>query len=315
MNRHGGPGRVVLGGVSALAIAVGITGFAGPAASAAQQLKLSLTYTCDFPVIGAQSAPIQVESNIPDSIAVGQSTAQYEVDASVSAPWELTLGLRGFGVSTITGTVDGQVDVEAPQGDLPETLAFGINKISLPAFSSFTGTATGSAPQVTFDEPGKAEIVVGNLTMRLDPRDSSGNLTSLGEMTVPCTLDSGQNDVAASFTIVGAASPASSSAGAAGSPAPTTSSASGLDPTPSTHVSASSQTTNTHPASATSASAPGSSPADASTRSTISAEPAGYASGGGTPWAAWLAGLLALAVIVAAAFRFGPRLWNRAGRR
>jgi hypothetical protein len=286
MNGRGRP-ATLLGGATALAIAAAVTGFAGPQAFASQQVSLTFRYTCDFPVIGSQSAPVEVDSNIPNSIAVGQSTAHYVVTASVTAPWELSLGLRADGVSTITGTVDGQAYVKAPQGNLTETVPFEIHEITLPAFSSFTGTATASAPAVTFSKPGKAEIIVGDLTLHLDPRDSNGNLTSLGEMTVPCEPNPGQNDVAVTFAITGAASPTSSSAATASSPSPS--------PSPSASAATSAST-----ATPTAAPTPHASPADP-----------GPPKGADAAWVIWLGSLAALVGIVTAAFRYGPRLWNR----
>jgi hypothetical protein len=298
-----GRGRhsTVLRGAAALAIAVGVTGLAQPRASAAQQVSLTLSYTCVFPVIGSQTAPVEIDSNIPDSIAVGRSTARYAVTASATAPWALALGLRADGVSSLTGTVDGQAYVDAPQGDLTEALPFDIHKIALSAFSSFTGTATGSAPEVTFSEPGKAKIVVGDLTLHLVPLNSNGNVASLGDMTVPCTLDPNQND-AVSFAITGAASPASSSSATASSdPAPTTTHASA--PSPSTHPSIS-------PATDTGIAASPVALAQSASASASAKDP-GHGSGGGDAWMMWLGGLVALAALGTAAHRYGPKPWKR----
>jgi hypothetical protein len=291
----------VLRGAAALAIAVGVTGLAQPRALAAQQVSLTLSYTCDFPVIGHQTAPVEIDSNIPDSIAVGQSTAHYAVTASATAPAALAFGLRAFGVSTLTGTVEGQATVEAPQGVLKETLPFTIHKISISAFSSFTGIATGNAPEVTFSKPGKAEIIVGNLTMHLVPLNSNGDVNSLGDMTVPCTLDANQNDVAVHFTITGAASPASSSSptsAPSSDPVTTTHTAS---PSPSAHPSTSPKT-NTSIAM---------SPVALAQSANASAKDAGHENGGGNAWMMWLGGLVALVAIGTAAYRYGPKPWKR----
>ena len=305
MNRHGGAGTVgggaVRSSVAALGIAVAMAGWFDPTrAFAAQQVSLNLTYTCDFPMIGSQKAAVEVDSDIPGSIAVGQSTAHYVVNASATVPWELTVGLHAFGVSTITGTVDGRVEVEAPQGDLAETVPFDIHEINLPSFSSFTGTATGSAPEVTFTEPGRAQIIVGGLTMHLTPRDSNGNLTSLGEMTVPCTLDSGQNDVAATITVTGAASTAAGSSTAS----------SGPDAAPTAHGTSASASASGGASTAVGA---GVSNAVSTSVSTLSASPTALSSstGGGDGWIAWLVGLVALGGAGTAAYRYGPRLWKR----
>jgi hypothetical protein len=273
---------VVLAGAVVLAITAGMTWFPAPRAFAAQRVALALAYTCAFPEIGDQSASVNVESDIPNSIAVGQSTAHYVVTASATVPWELAVGLRAFGVSTITGTVEGQAGVEAPQGDFAETVPFGVPKTTVPAFSSFTADAIGSAPAVTFAMPGTGEITVGNFLLHLVPRDSSGNLTPLGEPSVPCTLDPGQNDVAASFAITGAAKEASS--GPATEPATRSSS-----PVPS----ASSSMSVKHPA--------------VSRSESVRTAATGSSSSGDTGWVIWLGGLAALVAIGVAAFRIEVR--------
>lgn len=300
MNRPSRP-AIVLRAAAALAIAAAITGFAQTGASASQQVSVSVRYTCVFPVIGSESAPVEIDSNIPTSIAVGQSTAHYAVNASVTAPAELATGLRMAGVSTITGTVDGQALIEAPDDDFTKTVPFAVNKITIPLFSSFTGTATGSAPDVTFSVPGRGEILVGDLTMHLVPRDSNGNVVQLlGEMTVPCTVDSGQNDVAATFAITAAPSPAASHSATAApnpDPDPTSTSTHAASPSPSTGT-GSPQPTGTVASTASAA----------SSQSASAAGPGGPSKGGDAAWMIGLGSLLALVAIGAAAFRYRLKL-------
>lgn len=167
----------------------------------AQGSGLRLTYTCAFSLIGDQSISVDFFTNIPNSIAMGHSTANYAVKALATMPLEVTTALSLEGASTMAGTMDGQASIEAPQGDLAETVPFEIQKITLPNSSSFTATATGNVPAVTYSKPGRAEIIIDGLTMHLVPRDSSGNLSALGDMNVPCTLNTGQNNVVVSFTI------------------------------------------------------------------------------------------------------------------
>ena len=85
VSRRGRAG-IVLRGTAALAMTLGISGFCVTGASAAQQIAISVTYRCVFPEIGPENATVQISSNIPDSIAVGQSTAHYVVSASASVP-------------------------------------------------------------------------------------------------------------------------------------------------------------------------------------------------------------------------------------
>lgn len=123
---------VVLRSAAVLAITAAMTWLptAPASAAAAQRVILALTYTCAFPVIGNQSTSVNVSSDIPDSIPVGQSTAHYVVTATVTVPWELTAGMRTLGVRTVAGTADGVADVQAPQGNLTAAVPFTIPKIT-----------------------------------------------------------------------------------------------------------------------------------------------------------------------------------------
>lgn len=302
-----GSGRqaFALRGAAVLAMAAAIAAFAQPQAIASQQINLTLGYNCDFPEIGNQSATVEVGSDIPSSIEVGQPTSDYVVNASATAPWELTLGLHGYGVSTITGTVDGQAEVEAPQGSTAKTVSFDIHQITLPAFGTFIGTATGSMPEVTFSKPGPAEIIVGNLTMHLVLRDSNGNLTSLGEPTVPCTLNPGQNAVAASFTITGTSIPIPST-----SPSTSATASPGPDPAPTVHTSSLSPSPSSHPSASESAGVSTPSVTSGLTRSVSPTGP-GPSNGGDVAWVGGLGALAALVVIGAVVFRYGQRWRNR----
>jgi hypothetical protein len=308
MRRRGA--RTVRTGATAVAIALATAGFAETGASAAQQVALTLTYTCTFPAIGDQSVPVDVDADIPSSIPVGRSTAHFLVRASATAPWELTVGLRAFGVASITGTVDGQTEIQAPQGVFTETVPFVVAPITLPAYSSFTATATGSAPAMTFTKPGTVKIIVGSLTMHLDPTDANGNLTSLGAFDVPCTLNAGQSDVAATSVVTAAAPPAGSrsTTAAPSDPGSAAAGASASGPSASARVN-----TGTSTGVSAAAQSDPASPADpgSSAQALRSSEDPGSARGGGGAWPIWLGALAAIAVVGAAAVRYGPRLRRR----
>jgi hypothetical protein len=312
MNRRQATGTL-LRATAATGMALGLTAFPGTGAQAAQQVALTVTYTCTFPEIGTQSVAVAITSSAPNSIAVGQSTADIVVTATVTVPWELTVGLRAYGVSTVTGTAAGQADIDVPQGAWAETVPFTIPKISLPDFSSFTASATGSVPSITFSEPGRAEVTVGNLTAHLAPLDSNGNLTRLGEIDVPCTLKSGQDVTAASLAITAAPRVGSSSS------SPASSSSGSARPTPSSSASerpsdTADPTGTVPPGHTTSSGAAPSGPDGASSQaaaasssrsSTIGAAASGPPGGGDAAWAFGIGG--AVAIIAAAAITAGLR--------
>ncbi|MFD9124073.1 DUF6801 domain-containing protein [Kitasatospora sp. NPDC059571] len=310
-----GPGspkaRTVLVIAAVGGAAIGVAGGLGTGTAAAQPARPTLRYTCTFPTIGGQPITARISTDIPTSLAVGESSPAFAINAAATVDATFTLGLRYvLGVRIMEGSLDAETDVAAPQGTIRVPVHLTITRTSVPAAGSFDIPATGTAPRLTFTEPGSARITAGDFTLHLVPEDANGNLTSLGRVTVPCTLNTGQSNVVSSFaltaapTTTGPAAPGTGGTAGAGSPtAPATASPTTQGPTGSP------TSTGSGPASAVPAGSappgPQGSTIDAAARTT--ATPAGRSTGG-VPLL--LAGVLATAAAAAAAAFLGPR-WKR----
>lgn len=190
---------LALGLVALLAAAAGAAlEFPGGApALAAQPVSSTLAYTCTgYPIT------MRIEADIPSSARVGVPTPEFEVGAVTTVGAAAVQGARLLGVRTIEGTGQAKITVDAPQGDIPVTVAGTIPKTSVPASGSAALRTTGVVPSLRFTRPGRGKITVGDLVLHIVPRDARGNLTVLGKLDLTCKLNSGQNNVLASFEIV-----------------------------------------------------------------------------------------------------------------
>jgi hypothetical protein len=186
-------------GAATAALVVG-AGVLGTGVAAARPVSLTLHYTCDFPAIGGQHVTVQVNADVPDSHTVGRPTEPFPITVMATVSDLFTWGLNFLGVHSVEGTADGDVKVAAPQGNFSVSIPFTIPNTTVPASGSFRVPVTGSAPSLRFTRAGNGEITAGNINLHLAARDANGNPT-LGKLDLPCTLDSGQNDVIESFDV------------------------------------------------------------------------------------------------------------------
>nr|WP_280696798.1 DUF6801 domain-containing protein [Kitasatospora sp. GP82] len=268
---------------------------------------------------------MRMDADVPNSVAVGEPSQKFGISAVTTAPNGLAQGLGFFGVRIIEGTGQASITVTAPQGDIPVSVPAIIAKTALPQSGPFDLAGSGTAPSLTFSQPGNGKITVGGISLHLITEDASGNPTFVGSIDVSCTLDGGQNNIAASFAITQppptpapppptpgppdpTPGPRTPTPGppdpgpVPSSPAPTQSTAGSLTPTPPgpTTASPSSSTMSGPPTGPTSTD-----PVPGPTGSTIRPTAGGL---GTTAIALLAAGVL---VAGAVAFRFGSRLRNR----
>ncbi|SMQ19947.1 hypothetical protein SAMN06272771_6418 [Streptomyces sp. Ag82_O1-12] len=185
-----------------VAVAGGIVGVLGVAPAVADPVSRTLRYTCSNRLIENLPVAVRLQADIPKSTAVGRPTPKFVVNAAVPVNADATKILGKVGVKTVEGTVDARVSVGAPEGDVDVTFPTNV-RADVPASGPFYAKATGSAPALTFRQPGSAKIIVGDLVARLTPRDVSGEVTFPGKIDARCKLDAGQNNVLASFHITG----------------------------------------------------------------------------------------------------------------
>ncbi|TJZ57369.1 LPXTG cell wall anchor domain-containing protein [Streptomyces piniterrae] len=194
--------RTALGVATALGTAVGVVGVTGAGTAAAQQVSRTLRYTCDVPMLGDQPFTAKIDADIPESVEVGEPSRKFAIEAGTTVDAELTPLLDRIGVKSVEGTVNAKIGVTAPQGNRHLTVPLDIARTPVPASGSFTVTGTGSAPALTFRQPGHGRITVGDIGVHVVGRKADGDVR--GKVDVRCTLDDGQNDVVGSFEITGA---------------------------------------------------------------------------------------------------------------
>ncbi|GAB2813752.1 hypothetical protein GCM10027073_52540 [Streptomyces chlorus] len=237
-----GLARTVLGGQSArnsfqmataLAVAGGIVGIPGSGPAAADPVSLTLRYTCSTRLIENLPVTVRIESDFPRSVAVGRPTPEFVVNAAVPVNADATKMLGKIGVKAVEGTVDAKASVAAPEGDVDVDFP-GMVKADVPTSGSFHVKATGSAPALTFRQPGSAKITVGDLVAHLTPKDASGDVTFPGKIDARCAMDAGQKNILASFRITGADTTTGPSTSGSGTMGTTDRAASGTSETDET---------------------------------------------------------------------------------
>jgi hypothetical protein len=260
--------HVALGALTALLLS-GTAVVTGAGTAVARQVSPTLQYTCNFPLIGGQTVPVQINADIPGTHTVGVPTQTFPIDPVATVNSGLATGLRLLGVQTVEGTAEGNINVSSPQGDFAVDIPFTVPRATIAASGAFPVRATGSAPSLTFTRPGDGKITAGNIKLHLVPRNASGGLTLLGTLDLPCTLNSGQNTLVESFTVV----PQPTATATATVPAGPT--------TPAPPGPGGSATTTPPTTSAPTSAPPSSAPATASSSASIS--PAGSTAAPGSP--------------------------------
>lgn len=184
---------------SAGVIAAGLMVSSG--VGSAETATLSLDYECPFPLIGVQPMTVDITTEIPSSIEVGESTPEFEIDAVSTVDEQATEGLQMVGAETVEGTADADSQVNAPDMELPITVPMDIPQQPVPDSGELVVDAHGTAPSISFEEPGTASIEVHDLLLTMTPRDGDGNETGLGTFESECTQLDGQDNVLHEFEI------------------------------------------------------------------------------------------------------------------
>ncbi|MGK5531745.1 DUF6801 domain-containing protein [Streptomyces sp. URMC 129] len=181
----------------------GFLAFGGTSASA-DPVSLTLNYTCPFPLIGEQPLKVDVKTDIPSSIGVGEETPPFVIEAVTTANAKTHQGLQTVAAASIEGSALASANVTAPGVELPIEVPFEVPNQEIPKappYTEFQINASGEAPSVTFSEPGQGEISVGDLTLTLTPKKADGSDTGLKTFESACTLDEGQDTVLAEFEV------------------------------------------------------------------------------------------------------------------
>ncbi|MGI8332984.1 DUF6801 domain-containing protein [Actinomadura scrupuli] len=198
-----GRARTALALAAVTGAVYGLAGVAGTGTASADPVSLTLTYTCPFPLIGLQPLTVRVRSDVPKTVAVGQQIPKIAIDTVDTVSAYSTKGLTAMYGATLEGTATAAATIVTPEADLPLKVPNVIDKVAIPSAGEFDVTSHGSSPALTFTQPGEGRITVGDLLLKLTPRDRNGEPTGLGTFESECAQNPGQDSTLASFTITG----------------------------------------------------------------------------------------------------------------
>ncbi|MFF8787460.1 DUF6801 domain-containing protein [Streptomyces sp. NPDC015125] len=173
-------------------------GVSGAGTAAAQPVSHTLQYTCKVPKIGNQPFTAKIGADIPDSVAVGENSRKFAINARTTVGADLTPWLHRFDVKTVEGTVDAKIVVAAPQGDRRISVPLDIAKTRIPASGAVDIKAAGAAPPLPFSKTGKGRIAVGDIALHV-----VANGTGRHTLDLRCTPAGGREKVVGSFKITG----------------------------------------------------------------------------------------------------------------
>ncbi|TDD67917.1 hypothetical protein E1293_37465 [Actinomadura darangshiensis] len=191
--------------VAGAMVAASLAGVAGAPPAAAAPATLGLDYHCTFPLLGPQPVHVELSTDVPDHVAVGEVMPGFTVDSVSTVNAESARGLTALYATSLEGhaLADATLTVpEMPDG-LPVEVDSVLEKTPIPASGGFTVKGRGTSPDLTFTQAGPGKVTVGNLVLKLTPRTDDGGESGLGTFESECTQDPGQNNVLASFDIVG----------------------------------------------------------------------------------------------------------------
>ncbi|NKZ08958.1 DUF6801 domain-containing protein [Actinomadura latina] len=195
---------------AALTAALAATSLLAARPAAAGPAALGLDYHCTFPLLGPQPVHVDLTTDVPDSVAVGEVMPGIVVDSVSAVNAESARGLTALYATALEGhaLADATLTVpEMPDG-LPVAVDSALEKTPIPASGGFTVQGRGTAPDLTFSQAGPGKITIGDLVLTLTPRTDDGGESGLGTFESECTQDPGQNNVLASFDVVDKNEPA-----------------------------------------------------------------------------------------------------------
>lgn len=185
-----------------------------PKLAYADPVSIELNYHCTYPLIGVQPMSVIVNSDMPDSLAVGQSTGAFDLDAIATAKGNTWTGLNIVSATSLEGTANSSSNISGNNLSLDLDVPLTIAQQSVPAENGdFDLIASGQTPPLTFSELniGELAITVGDIDLALLARKADGSPVifaesdpSTGIFPAPCTLDAGQDNVLHRFTITAA---------------------------------------------------------------------------------------------------------------
>ncbi|MFI1680728.1 DUF6801 domain-containing protein [Streptomyces sp. NPDC020607] len=184
-----------------------------PGVATAAPVQLAQKYTCKFPIISNDPIEIQISSDMPATMNVGETVPEYDIKALTKVSARAAQGLGVMGAVTLEGKATADVVVALPggEGTLPIKVVNNVAKANIPnPAAAFEVDATGKSPGslLTWAKPGTAKFDVTGLKLHnMIARDASGAPVQLppfgDEFDAACTLDAGQKTLLHTMEIKG----------------------------------------------------------------------------------------------------------------
>ncbi|WP_410657164.1 DUF6801 domain-containing protein [Amycolatopsis sp. lyj-112] len=193
----------VLVAATAMVALPAATAEAAAPARATGPVTKALTFTCEFPLIGAHQVTANVSAVFPGSVAAGSPIDVTDFSVGVSLEGDVLTALNLIGAATIEGTAAANVDVDYNGTELGVTLnGLAFPSTPVPETGPLAIAITGPIPGLTVKNSGTVAFAVGGaFTGQVTPRRADGSPTDLGTFPLPCGLDAGQDPALAVVTV------------------------------------------------------------------------------------------------------------------
>ena len=157
---------------------------AASGAAQAVPVEADMYFQCTYPLIGQQPLTANIQTDMPESIGVGEATGAFTLNITATAEGNTWQGLSLVGATTIEGSAEADSTVSGNSLSLPLTIPLGIPVTDIAGVSGpFDLVATGDTPSLTFTESnvGMVDIFVEeNMSLAMIARKADGTYVDFG---------------------------------------------------------------------------------------------------------------------------------------
>lgn len=157
---------------------------AASGAASAVPVQSEMYFQCTYPLIGQQPLTANIQTDMPESIGVGEATGAFTLNITATAEGNTWQGLSLVGATSIEGTASADSTVSGNSLSLPLTIPLNIPVTDIAGVSGpFDLVATGDTPSLTFTESnvGTVDIFVEeNMSLAMIARKADGTYVDFG---------------------------------------------------------------------------------------------------------------------------------------
>ncbi|WP_143261472.1 DUF6801 domain-containing protein [Allokutzneria sp. NRRL B-24872] len=168
----------------------------GGGVAVAGPVSTTLTYSCDFPLIGPYDVSTKIDVTLPDSGTVGQPVQATDLKVTVTVPEDVVAALAIFEAATVAGSATAGAVVTDSAGQAQDlALSLNVPSVVIPPTGPLPVLALGAVPPATVATAGTAKVSVApTYNATLTPRKADGSETDLGTFDLPCTASPATQD-------------------------------------------------------------------------------------------------------------------------